>query len=38
MEFREDERRRRDPFWKVIAGCLALALVASFVLLVRSTV
>ena len=24
MEFREDERRRRDPFWKVVAGFLAL--------------
>lgn len=36
MEVREDERRRRDPFWKVVAGCLALALVTSFVLLIRS--
>ncbi len=36
MEIREDERRRRDPFWKVVAGFLAVALVASFVLLVRS--
>jgi len=36
MEIREDERRRRDPFWRVVAGCLALALVASFVLLIRS--
>ncbi len=36
MEVREDERRRRDPFWKVVAGILALTLVASFVLLVRS--
>jgi len=34
MEIREDERRRRDPFWKVVAGFLALVLVASFVLLV----
>jgi len=38
IEFREDERRRRDPFWRVVAGFLALALAASFVLLVRSTV
>lgn len=33
METREDVKRRRDPLWKVIAGLLALALVASFVLL-----
>jgi rhomboid protease GluP len=36
METREDEKRRRDPLWKVIAGLMALALVSSFVLLVRS--
>jgi rhomboid protease GluP len=36
MEIREDERLRRDPFWKVVAGFLALALIASFVLLVRA--
>jgi rhomboid protease GluP len=36
METREDERRRRGPFWKAVAGVLALALVASFVLLLRS--
>ena len=36
MEIREDERRQRDPFWKVVAGCLALALVASFILLLRA--
>jgi hypothetical protein len=37
MEIREDERRRRDPFWKVVAGFLALALIASFVFLARSS-
>jgi rhomboid protease GluP len=36
METREDERRRRDPFWRFVAGFLALALVASFVLLFRA--
>jgi len=35
MEIREDERRRRDLFWKAVAGLLALALITSFVLLVR---
>jgi rhomboid protease GluP len=37
MEFREDERRRRDPFWKVMAGFLAVALIVGFALLVRSS-
>jgi rhomboid protease GluP len=37
MEYREDERRRRDALWKVVAGVLALALVAGFILLVRSS-
>ncbi len=36
MEVREDERRRRAPFWKALAGLLALLLVSSLVLLVRS--
>ncbi len=36
METRQDEKRRRDPFWKVAAGFTALALIVSFVLLVRS--
>jgi len=36
MEVREDERRRRGPLWKALAGALALALVASFVILVTS--
>jgi rhomboid protease GluP len=36
MEFREDERRRRDLFWKIVAGFLALGLATSFVLLIRS--
>ena len=38
MEIREDEKVRRAAFWKVVAGFLALALIASFVLLVRSAV
>ena len=36
MEIREDEKRRRDPVWKAIAGLMALALVSSFVLLLIS--
>jgi rhomboid protease GluP len=36
MEYREDERRLRAPIWKAVAGFLALALVASFILLVRA--
>jgi len=36
MEIREDEKRRRDPLWRIAAGFMALALVASFVLLLRS--
>ena len=36
METREDVKRRRDPFWKVVAGLMALALVSSFIFLVRS--
>jgi rhomboid protease GluP len=36
METREDERRRRAPFWKAMASVLALALIGSFVLLLRS--
>jgi len=37
MEIREEERRRRDLFWKVVAGFLALGLIASFVLLARAS-
>jgi rhomboid protease GluP len=33
MEIRQDVKRRRDPFWKAVAGSLSLALVASFALL-----
>jgi rhomboid protease GluP len=36
MEVREDEKRRRAPFWKVVAGFLALALIVSFALLLRT--
>ncbi len=36
MEIREDEKRRRDPLWRIAAGFMALALVGSFVLLLRS--
>ena len=36
MEVREDEKRRRDQVWNVVAGFMALTLVSSFVLLVRS--
>ncbi|MGB8959255.1 MAG: hypothetical protein WCC00_09650, partial [Candidatus Aminicenantales bacterium] len=36
MEVREDEKRRREPFWKAVAGVMALALVSSFVLLLKS--
>lgn len=33
METREDVKQRRAPLWRAIAGLLALALIASFVLL-----
>ncbi len=36
MEIREDEKRRRAPLWKIVAGSLALALAAAFILLVRA--
>jgi rhomboid protease GluP len=36
MEVRQDERRRRDPLWRAAAWILALALVTSFVLLIRA--
>jgi rhomboid protease GluP len=36
MEFREDERRSRNPAWSFAAGLLALGFVVSFVLLARS--
>jgi rhomboid protease GluP len=36
MEVREDDRRRRDPLWKAVAGALVMALVAGFVLLARA--
>ena len=36
MEIREDEKRRRGPFWKAVAGFLALALIISFALLQRA--
>ncbi len=36
MEVREDTKRRRDPLWKIVASLMALALVSSFVLLLRS--
>ena len=35
-EVREDDKRRREPFWKAVAGIMALALISSFVLLMRS--
>ncbi len=34
MEFRVDERRRRDPLWKALAWILGLAVVASFAMLI----
>jgi rhomboid protease GluP len=36
MEFREDEKARRAPGWKVLAGGLIIALVVSFFLLSKS--
>jgi rhomboid protease GluP len=36
METREDEKQRRAPLWRFIAAALGIALVASFVLLLRS--
>ena len=38
MEIRADERRRRDPLWKALAWILGLAVVASFVMLIRTPV
>jgi membrane associated rhomboid family serine protease len=35
IEIREDDKRRRAPFWKALAAVLALALVAAFALLLR---
>jgi rhomboid protease GluP len=35
-EFREDVRQARAPIWRVVAGVLALALIAAFVLLARA--
>jgi rhomboid protease GluP len=35
MEVREDDRRRFRPLWNMLAGLLALVLVASFVLLAK---
>jgi rhomboid protease GluP len=34
MEFRVDERRRRDPLWRGLAWILGLAVVVSFVMLI----
>ncbi len=36
METREDMKRQRNPLWNVVAGCMTLALISSFVLLLRS--
>ena len=36
VEVREDEKRRREPFWKAVAGIMVVALVLSFVLLLKS--
>jgi rhomboid protease GluP len=36
MELREDVKRARAPLWRVVAGALALALAAAFVLSIRA--
>jgi rhomboid protease GluP len=36
LETREDVKRRRGPLWSAVAGLLGLALIASFILLVRA--
>jgi rhomboid protease GluP len=36
MEFREDEKRKRAPAWKLMAGILLVALVVGFVLLMKA--
>lgn len=36
MEVREDEKRRRAPLWKALAGFLGLVLLVSFALLIRA--
>jgi rhomboid protease GluP len=36
MEIRADEKHRRGPFWRAVAGFLALALIISFALLVKA--
>jgi len=36
MEHREDEKRRRAPLWRIVAGTLALALAVASVLLFRA--
>jgi rhomboid protease GluP len=36
MEFRVDERRRRDPVWRGLAWVLGLAVVASFAMLIKA--
>jgi len=36
MELREDVKRKRDVFWRLVAGALAVALAVAIVLLVRT--
>jgi rhomboid protease GluP len=36
MEFREDEKRKRAPAWKILAGLLLAGLIVSFVLLIKA--
>jgi rhomboid protease GluP len=36
LETREDVKRRRAPLWSVVAGLLGLALVASFIFLIKA--